>query len=138
METIPATYGFPLPEPGYLEAVKTLCERYDALYIAARLWDTDAEHITAHVLRQGEGLANEDRFAVIIDPYLDRRSGYRFQVSLVGKVATWLLYASLAFTMVTPPGTAWPRWLFWAGLATALAALASYGRKASREVEFSS
>ncbi|MFN8079372.1 MAG: aminotransferase class III-fold pyridoxal phosphate-dependent enzyme, partial [Kineosporiaceae bacterium] len=34
METIPATYGFPLPDPGYLRAVKALCERYGALYIA--------------------------------------------------------------------------------------------------------
>ncbi len=34
METIPATYGFPLPEPGYLQAVKRLCEEYDTLYIA--------------------------------------------------------------------------------------------------------
>lgn len=34
METIPATYGFPMPDVGYLPAVKKLCERYDALYIA--------------------------------------------------------------------------------------------------------
>ena len=34
METIPATYGFPMPHEGYLPAVKRLCERYDALYIA--------------------------------------------------------------------------------------------------------
>lgn len=34
METIPATYGFPLPEEGYLPAVKKLCETYGALYIA--------------------------------------------------------------------------------------------------------
>ncbi|HLN05567.1 MAG TPA: aminotransferase class III-fold pyridoxal phosphate-dependent enzyme, partial [Acidimicrobiales bacterium] len=34
METIPATYGFPLPNPGYLEGVKQLCEQYGALYIA--------------------------------------------------------------------------------------------------------
>src|SRR6201981_3023229 len=34
METIPATYGFPLPAPGYLPGVKRLCERYGALYIA--------------------------------------------------------------------------------------------------------
>ena len=34
METIPATYGFPLPLPGYLKAVKSLCERHGALYIA--------------------------------------------------------------------------------------------------------
>ncbi|HLF12522.1 MAG TPA: carbohydrate binding family 9 domain-containing protein [Gammaproteobacteria bacterium] len=53
----------------------------NALYIAARLWDTEAERITAQVLRQGEGLASEDRFAVILDPYLDRRNGYRFQVN---------------------------------------------------------
>ncbi len=34
METIPATYGFPLPAPGYLAGVKRLCERYGALYVA--------------------------------------------------------------------------------------------------------
>ncbi|MDN4094976.1 aminotransferase class III-fold pyridoxal phosphate-dependent enzyme [Brevibacillus agri] len=34
METIPATYGFPLPEKGYLYAVKQLCEKYGSLYIA--------------------------------------------------------------------------------------------------------
>ena len=34
METIPATYGFPMPREGYLPTVKRLCERYDALYIA--------------------------------------------------------------------------------------------------------
>jgi acetylornithine/succinyldiaminopimelate/putrescine aminotransferase len=34
METIPASYGFPLPEPGYLEAAMALCERHGSLYIA--------------------------------------------------------------------------------------------------------
>ena len=34
METIPATYGFPMPAPGYLKTVKELCERFGALYIA--------------------------------------------------------------------------------------------------------
>ena len=34
METIPATYGFPMPREGYLPEVKRLCERYGALYIA--------------------------------------------------------------------------------------------------------
>lgn len=34
METIPATYGFPLPEEGYLPAVKKLCEKYGTLYVA--------------------------------------------------------------------------------------------------------
>jgi hypothetical protein len=53
----------------------------DTLYVAARMWDSEADRITANVLRQGEGLGSEDRFAIIIDPYLDRRSGYRFQVN---------------------------------------------------------
>jgi len=34
LETIPATYGFPMPLPGYLAGVKRLCERHGALYIA--------------------------------------------------------------------------------------------------------
>ena len=34
LETIPATYGFPMPQEGYVPTVKRLCERYDALYIA--------------------------------------------------------------------------------------------------------
>jgi hypothetical protein len=53
----------------------------DALYVAARFWDTEPDRITAQVLRQGEGLGSEDRFSVILDPYLDRRNGYRFQVN---------------------------------------------------------
>ena len=53
----------------------------DALYVAARMWHENPADITAQVLRQGEGLGSEDRFVVILDPYLDRRSGYRFQVN---------------------------------------------------------
>ncbi len=34
MESIPATYGFPMPNPGYLAGVKRLCEKYGSLYIA--------------------------------------------------------------------------------------------------------
>jgi hypothetical protein len=53
----------------------------DALYISARLWDSQADRITAQVLRQGEQIGNDDNFAIILDPHLDRRSGYRFQVN---------------------------------------------------------
>ena len=60
--------------------------------------------------------------------------GYRFEVNALGKIATWLLYASLAFTMITRLGTAWPRWLFWAGFALAAASLVFYVRKAREEV----
>ena len=34
--------------------------------------------------------------------------GYEFRVNLLGKAATWLLYASLGFVMVTRDGTTWP------------------------------
>jgi len=56
----------------------------DNLYIAAKLWDTAADDITAQILRQGSGVGNDDNFAVILDPFHDRRSGYRFQVNSNG------------------------------------------------------
>ncbi len=34
METIPATYGFPMPADGYLAGVKALCRKYGSLYVA--------------------------------------------------------------------------------------------------------
>ena len=61
--------------------------------------------------------------------------GYDFEVNLLGKAATWLLYAALALTMVTRAGTDWPLWLFWGGVALALVAAAQYMAKARREVE---
>jgi len=60
--------------------------------------------------------------------------GYEFEVNFLGKAATWVLYASLALTMVTRDGTDWPLWLFWAGVALALVAGAQYLAKARREV----
>jgi CDP-diacylglycerol--glycerol-3-phosphate 3-phosphatidyltransferase len=59
--------------------------------------------------------------------------GYEFEVNLVGKAATWLLYASLGFVMVTHKGSTWPIWIFWIGLALALISLAGYAVKAKRE-----
>ncbi len=60
--------------------------------------------------------------------------GYEFRVNFVGKAATWLLYASLGFIMVTHEGTQWPLWIFWAGLVLGLIALGEYALKARREV----
>src|SRR6266513_3940491 len=60
--------------------------------------------------------------------------GYELAVNLAGKAATWLLYASLGFIMVTRAGTDWPLWLFWAGFALAGLSLVGYLAKARREV----
>ncbi|GAB3857283.1 aminotransferase class III-fold pyridoxal phosphate-dependent enzyme [Nocardioides maradonensis] len=67
MESIPATYGFPLPEPGYLRAVKALCEKYDALYIAdevqtglmrtGELWCITKDDIEPDIIVTGKGLS---------------------------------------------------------------------------------
>ena len=67
METIPATYGFPLPDPGYLEAVKRLCEKYDALYIAdevqtglmrtGELWGITKHGIEPDIMVSGKGIS---------------------------------------------------------------------------------
>jgi CDP-diacylglycerol--glycerol-3-phosphate 3-phosphatidyltransferase len=60
--------------------------------------------------------------------------GYELAVNLAGKAATWLLYASLAFVMVTRQGTDWPLWIFWAGFALAVVSVVGYLLKARREV----
>lgn len=67
METIPATYGFPLPEPGYLEGVKRLCEEHGTLYIAdevqtglmrtGELWGITKHGIEPDILVTGKGLS---------------------------------------------------------------------------------
>jgi CDP-diacylglycerol--glycerol-3-phosphate 3-phosphatidyltransferase len=60
--------------------------------------------------------------------------GYELAVNFAGKAATWLLYASLGFVMVTRAGTTWPLWIFWTGFALAVVALVGYLLKARREV----
>ena len=60
--------------------------------------------------------------------------GYDFEVSFVGKLATWILYFSLACVIVTGKGTDWPLVLFWIGVGLAVAAGAQYLLKARREV----
>ena len=74
-----------------------------------------------------------DIVLVVATPFAIAR-GYRFEVNMLGKVATWLFYSSLGFTMVTAHGTAWPRWLFWTGFAIAAISLVFYARKARTEV----
>jgi CDP-diacylglycerol--glycerol-3-phosphate 3-phosphatidyltransferase len=58
--------------------------------------------------------------------------GYRFEVNFLGKLATWLLYASITLVMVVHAN--WPRWIFWAGFALAVASLLLYALKARKEI----
>ena len=60
--------------------------------------------------------------------------GYDFQVSRLGKIATWGLYASLGLVLVTEKGTWWALTCFWINLGLAVAAAGQYILKARREV----
>jgi CDP-diacylglycerol--glycerol-3-phosphate 3-phosphatidyltransferase len=60
--------------------------------------------------------------------------GFEFHVNVLGKAATWLLYAGVAFLIVTHRSTHWPYWIFWTGLALALAAGAVYAAAAWKEL----
>jgi len=60
--------------------------------------------------------------------------GYELKVNLLGKAATWLLYAGIFFLLVTDKSTHWPYWVFWAGLVLALASAAAYAVGAWREL----
>jgi CDP-diacylglycerol--glycerol-3-phosphate 3-phosphatidyltransferase len=73
-----------------------------------------------------------DVIAMIGTPIVMGR-GYAFQVNFLGKLATWLLYASLCFVMVTHEGTQWPLWIFWTGMVVAVISFAEYVVRAKRE-----
>ena len=67
METIPATYGFPMPQPGYLAAIKKACEKVGTLYIAdevqtglmrtGEMWGIDTYGVVPDMLVTGKGLS---------------------------------------------------------------------------------
>ena len=67
LETIPATYGFPVPADEYLPGVARLCREYGALYIADEvqtglgrtgwLWGVEAWGVQPDILVTGKGLS---------------------------------------------------------------------------------
>jgi CDP-diacylglycerol--glycerol-3-phosphate 3-phosphatidyltransferase len=56
--------------------------------------------------------------------------GYELDITFLGKVATWVVYASLGFVLVTDEGTEWPLVLLWLGIALAIGAGLQYVRRA--------
>ena len=53
---------------------------------------------------------------------------------MLGKAATWVLYAAIGFRIVTHDHTSWPLWLFWIGLGGAVIAAMFYVRDGWREL----
>lgn len=54
----------------------------DAMYIAARMYDSEPDLIAAPVIRHGQGMGSDDRLVVILDPFNTQRTGYRFETNL--------------------------------------------------------
>jgi CDP-diacylglycerol--glycerol-3-phosphate 3-phosphatidyltransferase len=61
--------------------------------------------------------------------------GVDLDVNLLGKAATWLLYAGIGFRIVTHDSTEWPLWLFWIGLGGAVVAAMFYVRDAWKRLK---
>jgi putrescine aminotransferase len=67
METIPATYGFPMPQEGYLQACKALCEKHGTMYIAdevqtglmrtGSMWGWQAYGVQPDIMVTAKGLS---------------------------------------------------------------------------------
>ena len=67
IESIPATYGFPMPMPGYLQAIKEMCEKAGTLFIAdevqtglmrsGEMWCIDTYGVVPDMLVTGKGIS---------------------------------------------------------------------------------
>jgi CDP-diacylglycerol--glycerol-3-phosphate 3-phosphatidyltransferase len=61
--------------------------------------------------------------------------GYDVEVTFLGKVATWILYAALGLVLVTSDGTTWPLVILWIGIALSVASGVQYVLRARRDLE---
>jgi hypothetical protein len=76
--------------PGARTVVRLLFDD-EAIYIGARLYETDPERIARQLVRRGE-TGQADYFQVMFDANLDRRTGYLFRVSAAGVQRDAYLY----------------------------------------------
>ncbi len=61
------------------------------LYIAAKLYDSQPDQIVSRLGRRDD-VVESDWFTFAVDPYNDKRSGFRFSVNPAGSIADWTLY----------------------------------------------
>ena len=91
------------------------------------MWATGRMPLAATVIIVGRDLV------LVLGYKLLAPRGLELEVTFLGKLATWVLYAALCFLLVTEEGTAWPRVILWIGIALALGAGVQYllrGREA--------
>ena len=91
----PAT-GFIQEDPNEGEACTEKSEIYviyneDNLYIGAKLYDSDPSGILAYQKRRDAWLVTDDRFMLILDSFLDGRTGYFFEINPAGLLGDGIL-----------------------------------------------
>ena len=84
------------------------------------LWATGRLPLVAALVVLGRDLA------LVLGYKLLAPRGLELEVTFLGKLATWVLYAALCFVVVTEEGTTWPQVLVWIGVALALVAALQY------------
>jgi CDP-diacylglycerol--glycerol-3-phosphate 3-phosphatidyltransferase len=88
------------------------------------MWATGRIPVAAALIILGRDLA------LIAGYKLLAPSGYQLEVTFLGKLATWVLYAALGFVLVTDEGTKWPLALLWVGIVLAVSAGVQYAVRA--------
>ncbi|HZN21119.1 MAG TPA: CDP-alcohol phosphatidyltransferase family protein [Gaiellaceae bacterium] len=84
------------------------------------LWATGRLPLVAALVVLGRDLA------LVLGYKLLAPRGLELEISFLGKLATWVLYAALCFVVVTEEGTTWPQVLVWIGVGLALLAALQY------------
>ena len=90
------------------------------------MWATGRVPLAAAVIVLARDLA------LLLGYKLVAPRGFELEVTFLGKLATWILYAALGFVLVTEEGTTWPLVILWIGIVLALAAGVQYFLRARR------
>ncbi len=82
------------PNPGAPVSEKTVVYigyDHEKIYFAFRCYESNPDNITAKELGRDVSLAEDDRVQIILDTFLDQRTGYWFQVGPRGSIGDALL-----------------------------------------------
>ncbi len=63
----------------------------NAIYVAARLYDSEPDKIIS-LLSRRDDFVEADYFIFYVDPLYDRRSGFKFAVNPSGSITDWVIY----------------------------------------------
>jgi CDP-diacylglycerol--glycerol-3-phosphate 3-phosphatidyltransferase len=93
------------------------------------MWATGRIPVAAALIVLGRDLA------LMLGYKLLAPRGFELEVTFLGKLATWVLYAALGFVLVSDEGTTWPLVLLWIGVMLAVGAGLQYLVQARRTLQ---